>query len=125
MITKEERQGIRCQYDGTLTKIIALKYGKVAKCPLCHAYVSVDPVIGAAIGCTANAELRGNRRTMHVLTDRVIKRKMSADKLTYEEAKGLFYAFITRELNLGFNMNSIAELTKKELIKMEIRTKKI
>jgi len=110
MDKKDLRTGKYCYYCYTETEQINGKLGKMQKCPNCEAYVSIDISTGAPAGCTADNNLRQDRRLVHHYSSILIKRKMKRDNIGKALAKRYLYEWLSKEINLDFNMVSIAQL---------------
>ena len=124
-MNKRHRTGEVCQYCDTETKAIHMKYGDVVQCPSCNAYVSIDVETNKAKGCVANTELRLHRRSLHVVFDKLVQRKMTKDKVSILEARKALYGYIEEQMGFDFYFESIAQLNKEENIIVQKQLKKI
>ena len=122
---QEQRKGYKCQYCNSDTEVIDMRYGQVNQCTSCGAYVSLSVETGLPNGCTADAELRRERRSLHVVIDRLIKRKMDKDNVLYGNAKEALYKYIMNQMGFDFAFNSIAQLDIQETLTIKQILKRI
>jgi hypothetical protein len=102
-----------------------MRYGQVQSCPNCGAYVSLNTTTGLPNGIVANSDLRRERRSLHVIVDDLIRRKMIRNKINKIEAKKKLYGYMERTLELDFYLESIAQLTLEENTRIKMILKNL
>ena len=112
------RSGKYCQYCDSLTEVTEMRYGDVQSCPKCTAYVSLDINTGEPKGVVANSELRRERRALHVVVDKLKRRKIMRSNVSAIKAQKALYGYMVKQLNLEFELNSIAQLSLDETIRI-------
>lgn len=114
MKNRNLRTGKNCFYCDNIPVIKASAFGNLYECPNCKAYVSADGFTNEPLGSLADAELRKKRRIVHYYTSELIKRTMKKKSLNYTDAKQSLYNWLSKKIELDFEMDSIAQLFPSE-----------